>query len=78
MLQMAGHAHPGSTRAAFSLPTSPLLAVFNHAVAADADESCLKYAPEELLEWVRLALGCEQAAHESVAALAHIAEFGAE
>lgn len=45
---------------------------------AAADERCLKYAPEELLEWVRLALGCEQAAHESVAALAHIAQFGAE
>ncbi|KAI3427975.1 hypothetical protein D9Q98_006365 [Chlorella vulgaris] len=45
---------------------------------AVGDQCMLKYSPSELLEWVCLALGCEQAAHESVAALAHIAQFGAE
>jgi hypothetical protein len=43
-----------------------------------AEELYLKYSPDELLEWVELALGCEQAAAESVAALAHVAQFGAE
>jgi hypothetical protein len=47
-------------------------------IVAAGDQCMLKYSPSELLEWVCLALGCEQAAHESVAALAHIAQFGAE
>ena len=45
-----------------------------------ADDACLKYPRSELLEWLRLAVGREQAAalQEPLAAVVALADFGAD